>query len=524
MGTAGGKDPASALSDVLADRPRALVAAIGDDGLFVPLPPSLPVGGRGVVEARAATDIIEPGDRELVIEAWEAVLAGGYSCAEVPLPGLDGPAAMHFFDVRDEHGAYVLVIDAGDEPPPVGPVPVPSTEAVAKVVRVRKDGIAVLQQVDRTVTEVLGWQPDELVGRRSLDLIHPDDHELAITAWMDMLAGRGTTTRARLRHLRQDGGWTWLDISNHNRLDGTAGHVECEMVDVTDEVQALEALQDREQLLRRLTEAMSVGMFHIDRDRRLLLTNPALHEILGTGPDDPLEVLASRVVDPLAVDRVLSTVLSGADVDVELDARPIGSDEVRHLTVSARTLVDDDRTVVGAVGCVTDVTESVRLRDELARRATVDDLTGCLNRASVIEVLERVLANEADVAVVFVDMDGFKDVNDRHGHAAGDAVLQAIGSRLRAAVREHDAVGRMGGDEFIAVCTGLGDAAGAAELRDRVAAILGDPVGYGGRRIGISASVGMAWSPASEQIDADALVARADTAMYEVKSVRGAAR
>lgn len=524
MGTAGAKDPASALSEVLADRPKALVAAIGDDGLFVPLPPSIPIEGRAVVDARAATDIIEPGDRELVIEAWEAVLDGRYSCTEVPLPGLEGPAAMHFFDVRDEHGAYVLVIDAGEDPPPVGPVATPDTTGMAKVVRVRKDGIAVLQEVDATVTEVLGWKPDELVGRRSLDLIHPDDHELAITAWMDMLAGRGTTTRARLRHLRQDGGWTWLDISNHNRLDGTAGHVECEMVDVSDEVHALEALQAREQLLGRLTEAMSVGVFHIDADRRLLLTNPALHEILGTTAGDPLDVLAACVVDPLAVDRALNAVLAGADVDIELDARPVGSDELRHLTISARALVDDDHGVVGAVGCVTDVTESVRLRDELARRATVDELTGCLNRASVIEELERVLAGESDVAVVFVDMDGFKDVNDRDGHAAGDVVLQAIGSRLRGAVRDHDHVGRMGGDEFIAVCTGLDDVAGAEDLRDRIAATLGDPVGYGGRRIDISASVGMAWSPAGEHIDADALVARADAAMYQVKSARGAGR
>jgi len=78
---------------------------------------------------------------------------------------------------------------------------------------VRKDSVAVLQDVDASVTAVLGWAPDELVGRRSLELIHSDDHELAITAWMDMLAERGTTTRARLHHRHRDGGWTWMDIS-----------------------------------------------------------------------------------------------------------------------------------------------------------------------------------------------------------------------------------------------------------------------------------------------------------------------
>lgn len=410
-----------------------------------------------------------------------------------------------------------MVLDAGDDPPPVGPVEGPSTEGMAKVVRVRKDGVAVLQQVDASVEAVLGWAPEELVGRRSLELIHPDDHELAITAWMDMLADRGMTTRARLRHLRRDGGWTWMDISNHNLLDGTAGCVECEMVDVSDEVQAQEALRASEQLLRRLTDSMSVGVFHIDSDRRLRLTNPALHTILGTVADDDLQTLTSHAVDPLVVDRALDAALGGADVDVELDARRVGGDEVRHLMVSARALVDDEGQVTGAVGCVTDVTESVRLRDELARRATVDDLTGCANRVTVLEALEDALGRSVDVAVAYVDLDQFKQVNDDHGHAAGDAVLQAVSSRLRSTVRAHDTVGRMGGDEFLMVCIGIAGEEGAAELRQRAQEAVRDPVSWHGRRLEVSASIGVAWAAADDHVDADTLVARADVDMYARK-------
>ena len=123
--------------------------------------------------------------------------------------------------------------------------------------------------------------------------------------------------------------------------------------------------------------------------------------------------------------------------------------------------------------------------------------------------------------MVYVDVDDFKGVNDGHGHAAGDEVLQAVGARLRSAVRGHDAVGRMGGDEFLAVCPGLGSEAGAAELAQRIATTLADPVGFRGRRLEISASVGVAWSPGGERIDADALVARADGAMYATKGAGG---
>lgn len=363
------EDPASALAGVLAARPKALVAAIGADGLFVPPPPSLPLDGHVVVDARAATNIVAPADRELVIQAWEEVLATGQSLVEVPLPGARQPADLHLFDVLADHGVYAMVLDAGDDPPSVGPVEGPDTAGMAKVVRVRKDGIAVLLDVDATVTAVLGWEPDELVGRRSLDLIHPDDHELAITAWMDMLADPGMTTRARLRHLRKDGGWTWVDISNHNRLDGTGGHVDCEMVDVSDEVEALEQLRASEQLLRRLTESMPVGVFHIDAEPRLRLANASLHAILGTEPGDDLDTLMGRVLDPLTVQRTLEAVLSGVDVDVELDVQPPDRDEVRHCQVASRALFSDDGRVIGAVGCVTDVTESVRLREELHVRA-----------------------------------------------------------------------------------------------------------------------------------------------------------
>ncbi len=502
---------------LLAERPQALVAAISDDGLFVDPPPSLPFDGRTVVEGRVATDLVEPGHRELVILAWEEVLDTGRSAIDVPLPGLEGSVTVHFLDVRRTHGVFAMVLDAGDDPPPVGPVPGPSTEGMAKVVRVRKDGIAVLQHVDRSVVEVLGWEPDGLIGKRSLDLIHPDDHELAITSWMDMLAAPGLTTRARLRHARSDGAWTWLDISNTNQLDDPRPHVSCEMVDVSQEVAAQHALRTSEQVLRRLTEAMPVGVFHLDARRRVEFANAALHEILGTTPAHNPAMMMGCVVDELAFDRAISAALTGADVDTEIDVEPLGRGEVRRCTLALRCLTDDDGRVTGVVGCVTDVTESVRLRDELERRATVDDLTGCLNRASVLDALDDALGSGADVAVVFVDVDEFKLVNDGHGHAAGDEVLQAVAARLRAAVRADDTVGRMGGDEFLVVCSGLGSFAGAAELADRIDRSMRDPISFAGERLETSASVGVTWSPAGADVDADALVSRADEAMYASK-------
>ena len=97
-----------------------------------------------------------------------------------------------------------------------------------------------------------------------------------------------------------------------------------------------------------------------------------------------------------------------------------------------------------------DVTDSARMRDELKRRATFDELTGCHNRASFMLALEANIAEmpDTDRAVMFVDLDRFKELNDRCGHAAGDELLRTIGERLRATVRSNDLVGRVGGDDF----------------------------------------------------------------------------
>jgi diguanylate cyclase (GGDEF)-like protein/PAS domain S-box-containing protein len=516
----------SGVDAFLREHPGAVVAAVGNDGLFVPLPDGVDLSDRHRrTGLRAATDLVERADRAAVIAAWERARVDGDTVVEARLRDHDGPAEMHFVDARDELGVFLMVFDVGVD---IGdgdgridvPLDPPAPEGSrAKVVRSRKDGLAVLVEIDPNVSELLGWRVEDMVGVRSLEFIHPDDQDESIAAWFDMLAAPGLTTRARLRHACADGSWMWLDISNRNLLD-EEGYVDCEMVDVSEEVAAQGALAASEQVLRRLTESMPVGVFHIGADRRLELANARLHEILGTEPGDDQATMLSTLRDEIAFDRALAAVLSGTDVDIEMEIQVFGTLDVRRCTLALRALSIDDA-ITGAVGCLTDVTESVRLREELERRATIDELTGCLNRASVIETLEDCLATGADVAVVYVDVDDFKGVNDGHGHAAGDEVLQAVGARLRAAVRGHDAVGRMGGDEFLAVCAGLGSEVGAGELAQRIAASLGDPVGFRGQRLEITASVGVAWSPAGEHIEADALVARADSAMYVTKGAGG---
>jgi diguanylate cyclase (GGDEF)-like protein len=196
---------------------------------------------------------------------------------------------------------------------------------------------------------------------------------------------------------------------------------------------------------------------------------------------------------------------------------PIGTgDEL--VVVPEGVLADEEINLVRAVAN-TLATALARLRDEERTRyeAVHDPLTGLANRTLLRDRLEHALQRSARsgtaTGVLFVDLDYFKQVNDRYGHAMGDAVLVELGSRLRVAVRPGDTVARFGGDEFVAVCEEL-DAESASAIGRRMMTAIQTPLVAGGVRHRLSASIGIALGHA----DPDALVRDADAAVYRAKA------
>ena len=176
--------------------------------------------------------------------------------------------------------------------------------------------------------------------------------------------------------------------------------------------------------------------------------------------------------------------------------------------------------IIGCIGVALDITARKAYEARLQHQAFHDPLTGLPNRAAVLERLEQALARAARhqtaVAVLFVDLDNFKAINDRLGHAGGDQVLMTMAERLRGSVRQEEMVARLGGDEFLIL---LEDIAGLAEARQVVARIaerLQAPVTLGEQVVPLSASIGLALA-ATGQEHADELLQRADAAMYRAK-------
>jgi diguanylate cyclase (GGDEF)-like protein/PAS domain S-box-containing protein len=514
------------LEALLAVYPQAPVGAMNSAGIYVPIPDAVDVGERPITEGRSGLDLISDDDRALVLENWDRALSLGASRCTIVPAGYEEEITLYAIDLRERHGVVFTLLASSNPLNPAAPVEVETPVQRPRFATVHKNELSFLTEVDDALLEILGWEREDLIGHRSLEFIHSDDHGLAIDNWMQMLARPGPARRVRQRMLAKDGSWVWFEVTNHNLLaDPDHQSVVCEMVDISDEMAAHEDLRAREQLLDRLAETVPVGLMQLDAERQIVYTNDRLHEILGTAPAETANQQLATVdpEDRPLIEEALSELLrDGCDREVEVAVSRRGDGVLRHCQVSLRALTHEDGEVSGAIACVADVTDSIAMREELRRRATYDELTGCLNRPAITRALSEDIAaggEEGQRAVLFVDLNGFKAVNDEHGHAAGDELLRCVGEHIRSCVRREDMVGRLGGDEFLVLCPGL-DELSARRLARRIAVAAAEgPKG----RTEIRASVGVTWSQGT-MLDAEALLARADREMYAVKRGESAAR
>jgi diguanylate cyclase (GGDEF)-like protein len=191
------------------------------------------------------------------------------------------------------------------------------------------------------------------------------------------------------------------------------------------------------------------------------------------------------------------------------------------LETTASNMLDDPH-VAGLVLNSRDVTERKILEARLRYQAFHDPLTGLANRALFLGRLENAVAartmHASGVALLYLDLDNFKLINDSYGHAAGDELLRGVGARLRASVRAEDTVARLGGDEFGVLLQGLPDAGDALQLAEAINRALGGPMLVAGREVCAQASIGIAFGDESDT--AADLMRKADFAMYEAKARR----
>ncbi len=286
-----------------------------------------------------------------------------------------------------------------------------------------------------------------------------------------------------------------------------------------------------ESLLAKALETVSEGSLITDADRKTIYSNTAFTDITGYGADEIVgtncRVLQGPETSPDDVQRIRDALNAGEVFQgTILNYRKDGSTFWNHLTITP--LLNDAGDVTNFVSVQRDVTDIVEERERLSYDASHDPLTGLPNRDGTRRLVRRALAQAAErgdvVAIGLFDLDHFKDINDTHGHPAGDAVLVELGRRVRTVLRRNDHVTRVGGDEFVVILADLDPIRALSQL-DEIAhrmrtEIVRPFVLDNGTTITLTTSMGVAFYPA-DGLDIDALYAAADQGLYVAKERRG---
>jgi diguanylate cyclase (GGDEF)-like protein/PAS domain S-box-containing protein len=384
------------------------------------------------------------------------------------------------------------------------------------------DEEARITYVSPSVTNLLGYRREQVLGRELRDFVVEDDLERSQDHRSHLLTMPSGARSRRLARARDaSGAVRWLDgVTTHCLDDPDIRGLVTNLRDVTAEIEAQEALRTSEARFRAIAETAQEGILAVDPDGSLIFANQTTSAILGI----PLEGLYETDIRTLLrgdessrlTDRLARRGQLGPEHYELPYQHPDGSERV--LFVAASPLTYDDGTPMGSLGMISDVTTARAVEAELRHRALHDTLTGLPNRALLVDRLTVAGAaarrgHGRGLAVLFLDLDHFKLVNDSRGHDAGDRLLVDVAARLQLAVRESDTVARLGGDEFAVVCqdAGQADADGVAA---RIQEQLATPFDVDGEQVYISASIGIALSPPYAVGD---LLRFADAAMYDAK-------
>ena len=304
----------------------------------------------------------------------------------------------------------------------------------------------------------------------------------------------------------------------HRDEHGRLNHYSAVMRDISAALAAERAEQRQAATLRSVTEAFPAIVAVVGTDGCYRFVNSAFERWCGMPRERILGRGMREVLGDADHERSLpwvERVLAGETVAFE---RSYENDATHHLAITYVPLRLDDGRIDGFVGVAQDITRHREEEGRLLQLSQRDPLTGLLNRAGFEAHLTLSLRDGAgpQLALLYVDLDHFKPVNDTHGHTVGDRLLQAFAQRLRALVRPTDAVARLGGDEFAVVLTGVREAVHAQRIADKVIDAAAEPFEIDALRLRIGASVGVAFGATPNGGWAD-LVARADSMLYRAK-------
>ncbi len=367
---------------------------------------------------------------------------------------------------------------------------------------------------------IFGFRADEIVGR-PLTVIFPFDRVDEERFILETLLEGGSVDHFETVRLRKDGSTVHVSVSISPIRDAEGRIVGASKIarDVTRARQAEARLRLTSKVFTHANEGIAI----FDPEGCVVDVNDAFCRITGHARQDVLGRHHGLFIDPGTARngwwRLRRALAKRGQFQGEVwSRRRDGSRFVAQLTVSA--IVDDARQLQSHVALFTDVTSLREQSERLQHVAHYDALTDLPNRLLLQDRLRQAIAlnqrHHQSLAVLYLDLDGFKAINDGHGHHVGDQLLVKVANRIRHTLRESDTPARIGGDEFVAVLTGLASADDCAQFVDRMLKACAEPIALGGQMVQVSVSIGVTLYP-QDDVDADQLIRHADQAMYQAK-------
>jgi diguanylate cyclase (GGDEF)-like protein/PAS domain S-box-containing protein len=380
---------------------------------------------------------------------------------------------------------------------------------------------------------VIGYEPQDLVGANVLDFVHPDDAAMVAQRMAESVASGsgGFVSEIRIRH--RDGHWVALEGTGRvvDRQDEPP-IILASARDVTDRKRAHEAVLH----LAAIVEPTDDAVYSKSLDGEILTWNPGAQLLYGYTAEEAIGrsvSILSPADRPSEIPEILERIRRGERIE-HYETERVRKDGSRvHISLSVSPIEDLSGRVIASSAIARDITDRKRAEEQIAFLAYHDKLTGLPNRARFDELITMGLARARrqglGLAVLYLDLDDFKVVNDTLGHAAGDDLLRQVAQRLLAASRETDGVARLGGDEFMILAPDLPRKPGsegasspdpslvvAETVAGRVQRALGRPFRLGQAEVSVTASIGVSIYPLDAD-DAPTLFRNADVAMYQSK-------
>ncbi len=318
--------------------------------------------------------------------------------------------------------------------------------------------------------------------------------------------------------------WVSIDVGATPDREGTNFHLEGTVQDITQRKRAEEALHTAEQKYRSIFENAVLGIFQTTLEGEFLSVNPALARMAGyDSPEDfcaSVPCTAQLYIDPKRREQLRELIVAQKlvhDFEVEFKTKEGGK---RTTSVNVRVTPDRDGTNFHLEGTVQDITERKAAEAQVQFLAYYDALTGLPNRTllrdRILVALAGARRHREKVALLFLDLDHFKTINDSLGHSIGDQLLKEVAERLKKLTREPDTVARLGGDEFLVLMTDINETAEAVLVAERIVDAMAAEFVIQGHLLNVSCSLGISIFPDDGE-EAEALFKNADLAMYDAK-------